>query len=210
MRSVWPPGLARALIAGELQRGADHGIHLGDRGQHLVPLLRILDGFGPQPQQRQRRAQIVRDGRQQARAVLDQAAQARLHVVEGAGRLPRLGGSGFGQRRCVDVMAEPFGGRCQRGKGCGHAPDGPHGHGQNDDCHDAHGKQELSRERGAAGRQGSRKREPLAIRQRNRDLQIPKAGEAAEAMHHGAMPHHVPGAERGTIRRRCRHTRLAR
>ena len=109
---------------------------------------------------RQRRAQIVRDGRQQARAVLDQTAQARLHVVEGTGRLPGLDGAGFGQRRGVDIVAEPFGGRCQRGKGCGHAADGPHGHGENDDCHDAHGKQELSGERGAAGRQGGRKREP--------------------------------------------------
>ena len=161
-----PPGLARALIAGELQRGADHGVHLGDGGQHLVPLLRILDGFGPQPQQRQRRAQIVRDGRQQARPVLDQAAQARLHGVEGTGRLPRLDGAGLRQRRSVDIMAEPFGGRCQRGKGCGHAADGPHGHGENDDRHDTHGQQELTRERGAACRQGGRKREPLAIRQR--------------------------------------------
>ncbi len=55
-----------------------------------------------------------------------------------------------------------------------------------------------------------RKREPPTIRQGNRDLQIPEPGEAAEAVHHGAMPHHVPGAERGTIRRRRRHTWLAR
>ena len=142
----------------------------------------------------------MRDGCQQARAVLDQAAQPRLHVVEGARGLPGLGGAGFGQGRRVHIVAEPLGSNRERGERCGHAPDGPHGHGENDDCHNGHGEEELRGERGAAGRQGSREREPLAIRQGNRDLQIPEAGEAAEAMHHWAVPHHLPRAEGRAVR----------
>ena len=99
----------------------------------------------------------MRDRRQQARAVLDQTAQARLHVVEGARGLPGLDGAGFGQRRGIHIVAKPLGRRRQRGKRSGHAPHGPHGHGENDDRHDAHRQQELSGEGGAACGQGSRK-----------------------------------------------------
>ena len=51
----------------------------------------------------------------------------------------------------------------------------------------------------AARGQGGRKREPLAVRQGDRDLQIPESGEAAEAAHHRAVPHHVPRSEWRTL-----------
>ena len=78
----------------------------------------------------------------------------------------------------------------------------------------AHGQQELVRERRPARGQGGRERQPLAIRQGHRDLQIAKASkhsERTEAVHHRAAPHHwMPGVEHGTVRGGSGYARLPR
>ena len=102
----------------------------------------------------------------------------------------------------------------KRGKRRGHASHDPHRHGENDDRHDTHRQEELTRERRAALGQRGRERKPLAIRQGHRDLQIAEAAESSEArhaMHHRAAPHHrVPASERRPVRQRRRHARLPR
>ena len=58
-----------------------------------------------------------------------------------------LDGAGLRQRWRIDIVPEPLGGRCQRAKRGGDTAHRPHRHGENDDRHDAHGEEELTRRR---------------------------------------------------------------
>nr|WP_037078297.1 hypothetical protein [Neorhizobium vignae] len=113
-------GRARALgfrfIARKVEHGADHGVHFGNGRQHSFALAGVLDIFGAQPQQGKRRAQIMRNGGKQSRAVFDEPAQALLHGVERARRVARFRRAGFGQRRRVQIPAESLGCRRQCAK----------------------------------------------------------------------------------------------
>ena len=65
----------------------------------------VGQGLGAQAQAGQRRAQVVRDGGHEAVAVLQLAADARLHLVEDAAGLAAFARAVLGQRRAVDEVA---------------------------------------------------------------------------------------------------------
>ena len=66
----------------------------------------VRDLFQTQPQPRKRRLQIVCDRSQHLGSLLDVAANARLHHVEGHRRVAHFGRTAFGQWRLIDVAAE--------------------------------------------------------------------------------------------------------
>ena len=69
--------LAARLLAGKGERRLGHALHLVQRLQDLGARLVVVDELGAQAQRGHRRAQIVRDRREHAGAVLDEALQAR-------------------------------------------------------------------------------------------------------------------------------------
>ena len=100
-------GLARRLVAREGERRLDHALHLVEGGEEALPGLVLLDQLGPQPQRRDRRPEVVAEGSQQAGAVVDEAAQPRLHGVEGPRRPPQLVRAPLRQRLDRLAAAEP-------------------------------------------------------------------------------------------------------
>ena len=172
------------LVAGESQRRADHVVHLADGREHLVALLGVGDLLRAQPQQRQRRAQIVRQRRQHLGAALDQPAQPLLHAVEGARGALHFGGAGLGQGRRRHVAAEAVGGAGQQAERRGDAPHRPDRDDEHDHPHQRHRDDELPRYRRPALRQGGGERQPLAVAQLDRHLQ--GAPHAEVRAHHAA------------------------
>ena len=100
--------LARGVGARKCDRRGDHCLHFVEILEHLRPLLVIADELGAQPHARDRRAQVVGNGRDHERTVVDETPDALLHQVEGPGRVPDFGGPRFAQRRRIDVGAEPI------------------------------------------------------------------------------------------------------
>ena len=155
----------------------------------------------------------MRDRRQHARPVFDQAAQPGLHGVERARGLTCLDRASLRHRWSIQVIAEPFGSCRHCGKRRCHAAHGPYRDRENNDRHNPHRKQELARKVRAALRQGGREGKPLAIGQRDRDLQIAEAAESDRSRAIRASSDLAPSSDvgppnSGRVRRRCRHARL--
>ena len=87
-------GLALGVVPGKGEGGVDHRRHLRQVGQHLALKLGVVHEFRPQAQTGQRRAQVVPDRRQHAGSIGDEAVQALLHPVDGAG-----GGAKYSRKR---------------------------------------------------------------------------------------------------------------
>ena len=100
-RSTTRVASRRGLLAGEGQRRLDHVLHLVERRQDPGPGLLVVDELGAQAQRGDRRAQIVADRRQHPGAVVDEAAQPRLHPVERRHRRPAPRSGRLGQQRAV-------------------------------------------------------------------------------------------------------------
>jgi hypothetical protein len=105
------------------------------------------------------------------RAVLDEAPDAPLHLVEGAGRTPHLDRTALLQGRRGDIGAEPVGRPGEDPERRGHAIH--HHGGQNDDGHDHHRHRENEAERperlGLTERRGEV--QPTSVGQAKRDLE---------------------------------------
>jgi hypothetical protein len=114
-----------AVVAREGQRLVEHGRHGVQIGDRLPLLLGVVDQLGAQPQTGQQRAQIVCDGREHARAVIDQALNALLHLVEGLCRLNDLARPRLGHGRGAHVGAEPARGLGEAAERYGHPPGRP-------------------------------------------------------------------------------------
>ena len=111
------------IVTGEAQGRGDHILHLLEIDEHFALLFLVLDKLGAQAQARNRCAQVVGYGRDHLRAVLDEAADAVLHLVEGADGVAHLPGPGFGEGRGVHVQPQAFGGARKAGEGGAHARD---------------------------------------------------------------------------------------
>ncbi len=79
---------------------------LGQVLHHLALLLGVLCQLGAQFHARDRRLQIVRDGRQDLHALLDELGDALAHGIERPRGAGQLGGACFGQRRRLHVGIE--------------------------------------------------------------------------------------------------------
>ncbi len=130
------------IVAREGKGRFDHALHVVEVGQHLVALLLVLDELGAQPQAGDRRAQVVRDGRQHLRAVLDEAANALLHLVEGARGPAHLHRSRLAQRWRIDVHAQALRGSGEDAKRLVEVMDDDHREDQHGAQHDRHGQHE--------------------------------------------------------------------
>ena len=74
--------------------------------QHLASARLVVDELAPQPQPRDRRAQIVAHGCQHAGAIIDQPLDALAHLIERARRGADFIGPAFRQRRDLAVWIE--------------------------------------------------------------------------------------------------------
>ena len=102
--------LVHRAVLDALQRALDHHVELVEVLVEVRAQLVVVQHLGAQLQARDRRLQVVRDAREQALAILHEALDARLHVVERAGRAAQLDGAGLGHRARVHRAAE--------GRGC--------------------------------------------------------------------------------------------
>ena len=95
--------------ARQIEPFAHHQLHGRQVAHQLVAQLFIRHLFQPQPQTRQRRLQVVRNGGQHLGALSDVLANPCLHRVEGGRGAPDLAGAVLGQRRPVDVAPQIVG-----------------------------------------------------------------------------------------------------
>ena len=112
------------IVPEELQCGVDHRLHFIDVAKQPLLLLLILDELTPQAHAGQGRAQVMGDGREHLRAVLDEVLQLGLHGVESEDRLTDFMGPDRLHRRRPEVDAKT---PCALGKllqGPGQAPGG--------------------------------------------------------------------------------------
>ena len=158
----------------------------------LLADLLVLDELGAQAQGRDRRAQIVRDRRQHAGAVLDEALQAGMHAVEGAGRLAHVGRPALGHRRHRLAAAEPLGGgrelRHRPGQAAHHED---HDHGQRH-RHDPHRDQRRHGPVRVGRRQARADVQPPAVVELRRDHEVGRQARMPPAAIARPLPIAVP------------------
>ncbi len=93
-------------------------VHLLDVGGHPVPELRVgAAHFQPQPQPRERRAQVVRDAGEDQRAIGVEPREIPGHLVEGVRQGADLLGPGFGDGLGYFPLADGACGRGERPQG---------------------------------------------------------------------------------------------
>ena len=100
----------------------------------------VLDEFGPQPQTGDRGAQIVADCRQHLSSIVDEAADAAAHRVEGAGHGHHLLRPVPGQRHEVHARAEGIGGLGEFRQRSGQGPRRPDRHERQGDAEEDEGE----------------------------------------------------------------------
>jgi hypothetical protein len=117
--------LAGAVVPSEGQGLVEHGRHGVEIGDRLALLLGVVDQLGAQPQTGEYRAQIVGDGSEHARAVVDEALDALLHLIERPCRLEDLARPGLGHRRGIYIGAKSACGLGEATERHGHPPRRP-------------------------------------------------------------------------------------
>jgi hypothetical protein len=100
------------------QHAVDHRLHGVDVGVQFLLPRGVIDQLGAQAQARERRAQVVRDGRERPAALDHQLTQPLLHEIEGLGSATHFDRAGFLQRRRIEVARKGVG-------RLGHLPQGP-------------------------------------------------------------------------------------
>src|SRR5258705_8278313 len=87
----------------ERQSPVDHRLHLVDIPEQFRLLYLVVDQLATQTHARQRRTQIVRDGRQHHRALRHEFLDLRLHGIESADHFAEFPGPALGERRGLRI-----------------------------------------------------------------------------------------------------------
>ena len=84
------PRLVGRIVARECQRRIEHGLHIVEVRQGLVVLIFLRDELRAQAKPGQKGSQVVADGGQHHRSVVDQVAEPLLHAIERPGGIPEF------------------------------------------------------------------------------------------------------------------------
>ena len=124
------------------QSRSDHSFHFIKVGEHLPLLFLVLHILCAKAQTRDRRSQIMCYCGHHLSSVLDEAADAILHIVEGPRSSPHLARAGLQQAWRVHIDAEPFCGAGKRVQGRDQPAHSPHREADHAQQHDRHGQDE--------------------------------------------------------------------